>query len=185
MSNVLKVNKRRKDLLFAIQGLFEKGYWRLEFERNEEALGRMLTSNHVTISESVWCNNHMLSLIEAASLPPVQTTGPLSGGENRREIKPFTQFPPSQTQIVAIQHELDQPLSGLSNKEIMSVQSTDRLYIKFNQSKIADNPLGLIFEKIEKFYQKDLYTPKKIIDFLKHFFFNKKDVHTLYYQLHN
>jgi hypothetical protein len=36
MSNVLKVNKRRKDLLFAIQGFFEKGYWRLEFERDEE-----------------------------------------------------------------------------------------------------------------------------------------------------
>jgi hypothetical protein len=88
MSNVLKVNKRRKDLLFAIQGLLKKkGYWRLEFEKNEEALRRILTSNHVTISESVWCNNHMLSLVEAASLPPVQTTSPLSGGGNRREIK--------------------------------------------------------------------------------------------------
>jgi hypothetical protein len=63
----------------------------------------------------------MLSLVEAAILPPIQTTGFLSGGGSRREIEPFTQFPPSQTQIVAIQHELDQPLSGLTNKEIMSV----------------------------------------------------------------
>jgi hypothetical protein len=92
--------------LCAIQGLFEKSYWMLEFERNDEALRRIFTSNHVTVSESVWCNNHMLSLVEAASLPSVRTTGPLSGEGNRRDIKPFAQFPPNQTQIVAIQHEL-------------------------------------------------------------------------------
>jgi hypothetical protein len=180
MNNVLKVNKRRKDFLFAIQGLFEKGYWRLRFEINEEALRCILTSNHVTISESVWSNNHMLSSVEAASLPPVQTSGPLSGGGNRREIKPFTQFPPSQTQIVAIQHELDQPLSELTNKEIMPVQFADRLHIRLSQSKMVDNPLSLIYGKTEKFYQQDLsiytkgnYRPSEI------FFFNEKDVHTL------
>jgi hypothetical protein len=38
---------------------------------------------------------------------------------------------------------------------------------------MAENPLGLISEKTEKFYQQDLYTPKDIIEFLKHFYFNK------------
>jgi hypothetical protein len=51
----------------------------------------------------------------------------------------------------------------------MSVQFADRLYIKLSQFKMADNPLGLISEKIEKFYQQDLYTPKGIIHFLKPF----------------
>jgi hypothetical protein len=175
MSSVLKDNKRNKDLLCAIQGLFDKGYWRCEFDRNEAALRRLFTSNNVTVSESVWSNNHMLSLVEAASKISVQTTDTLSGGGNRREIKPLIQFSPSQAQIVAIQHELDQPSSGLTNKEIMSGQFADRFEIKLNQSKLADNPPGLISEKIEKFYQQDLYTSKEIIECLKHFLFNKKD----------
>jgi hypothetical protein len=61
---------------------------------------------------------------------------------------------------VAIRHELDQPSSGLTNKEIMSGQFADRFEIK------------LISEKIKKFYQRDLYTSKEIIEYLKHFFFN-------------
>jgi hypothetical protein len=94
-SSVLKDNKRNKDLLCAIQGLFDKGYWRCKFDKNEAYLRRLFTSNNVTVSESVWCNNHMLSLIEGASKISVQTTGTLSGGGNRREIKPLIQFPPS------------------------------------------------------------------------------------------
>jgi hypothetical protein len=177
MTDVLKNNKRNKDLLCAIQALFDEGYWRCEFERNEQALRRIFISNNVTVIESVWCNNYMLSLVEAASLPSVKT-GTLSTGGNRKEMKPLIQFPPSHNQILAIQHELDQPPNGLTNREIMSAQFAERLYIQLASSKMAENPLGLISEKIEKFYLQDLYTPKDIIEFLKHFYFNKS-IHTL------
>jgi hypothetical protein len=54
----------------------------------------------------------------------------------------------------------------------MSTQFFDRLEILLNQSRLADNPLGLDEERITKIYTHDLYTPKEVITFLKHFFFN-------------
>jgi hypothetical protein len=95
-----------------------------------------------------------------------------------REIKPLLVYPPSKSQIDAVEHELDQPNNRLINREIMSKQFADRLEIRLGQSLQSDDPLQLEADKVRRLYSHNSYIPKEVMAFLKHFFLQLKKSHS-------
>jgi hypothetical protein len=149
LRNVLQSNERFDSLLVLLTDLFDKGYWRSELQRNEEYLNRLFQSNDVTVAEMKWCNNTFLRMIDdSQNRNQSSNSQPTISGI--REIKPLLVYPPSKSQIDAVEHELDQPNNRLINREIMSQQFADRLEIRLCQSLQSDNPLQLEAGKVRR-----------------------------------